>query len=174
MKIESLRLPNEEMHMCATFLKDNGRLRDFITSAPLLEYLTIQFDCNSPTLMARLSDLVGDFPWPSLQLAACKMISTTEEELMDFYERHTRTLREIRIESMHLDHGSWTSIFERIRDTLSLEKATVCGYLTIEDLSQSGYYGPPPECRSSGDSLGLGAVIEAYLVRGTGPVDVQD
>ena len=164
---------HEEIHLCAEYLEDSGRLRDFITSAPELENLTVQFDCDSPMPPACLSDLVGDFSWHSLRLAAFNMISTTEEELMDFYERHAKTLREIRIESIHLDHGSWTSIFSRLRDTLSLEKATVCGYLTVEDPPESLYLGLPPECMLSGDLPGIGAVIENYLVGGTGPVTVR-
>ena len=164
---------NEEIHLCAEYLEDSGRLRDFITSAPQLENLTVQFDCDTPMPPARLSDVVGDFTWHSLRLAAFNMISTTEEELMDFYERHAKTLREIRIESMHLEHGSWTSIFGRIRGTLSLEKATVCGYLTVEDPPESLYFGLPPECMLAGDLPGLGAVIEACLVGGKGPATVQ-
>lgn len=166
-------LPYEEVNICAESLEESGRLRDFLTSAPHLENLNVQFDTGTSLLpAARLSDLIGDFSWPSLRLAAFNKISTTEEELMTFYIRHANTLREIRIESIHLDHGSWIDIFVLIRETLALEKATVCGYLTVEDPSQSGYYGPPPECRSSGDLTTLGTVIEACLVGGTGPVTV--
>ena len=167
-------LPHEEVHICAQYLEDSGRLRDFLTSAPQLENLTVQFDLETPMLpAARLSDLVGDFSWHSLRLAAFSKISTTEEELMDFYERHAKTLREIRIESVHLDHGSWADIFIRIRNTLSLEKATICGNLTAEDQPGPLYLGPLPGNTSSGDLLSLGAVIEACLIKSTGPVTVQ-
>ena len=163
----------EEIHCCAEFLESSGRLRDFLASAPQLENLTIQFDPDIPMPPARLSDVVGDFLWPSLRLAAFNMISTNEEELMDFYGRHAKTLREIRIESMHLDHGSWATTFTRIRDTLSLKEATVCGNLTVEDPPESVFLGPPPECMIPGELPGVGAVIENYLVGGTGPVTVR-
>ena len=159
--------PHEEVDICAEYLEDSGRLRDFLTSAPQLESLTVQFDCDTPMHPARLSDLVGDFSWHSLRLAAFNKIDTTEEELMDFYERHAKTLREIRIESIHLDHGSWTSIFGRIRNTLSLEKATISGYLTAEDPPESIYLGLLPESMLDGvdgEITSLGAAIGGYLV----------
>ena len=165
---------HEEIHFCAEYLESSGALRDFISSAPELENLTVQFDCDTPMPPARLSDLVGDFSWHSLRLAAFNMVSTTEEELMDFYERHAKTLREIRIESVHLDHGSWTSIFTRIRDTLSLEKATVCGYLTVEDPAETLDLGLPPECMLAGEIPGIGAAVEKYLVGDGDPVTVRD
>ena len=89
---------------------------------------------------------------------------------MDFYERHAKTLREIRIESINLEHGSWASIFGRIRDTLALEKATICGHLTVEDPPESLDLGPPPECMLAGETPGLGAAIEKYLLREMSPV----
>ena len=161
---------HEEIGFCAEYLESSGALCDFISSAPELENLTVQFDRDIPMHPARLSDLVGDFSWHSLRLAAFNKIDTTEEELIDFYKRHAKTLREIRIESIHLDHGSWFSIFRRIPNTLSLEKATVCGALTAEDPPESLFLGLPPEYMLSGDLPGLGAVIEACLVRRTGPV----
>ena len=166
--------PHGEVNICAEYLGDSGRLRDFLTSAPQLESLTVQFDCDSPMHPARLSDLVGDFSWHSLRLAAFNKIDTTEEELMDFYERHAKTLREIRIESIHLDHGSWTSIFTRIRDTLSLEKATVCGYLTVEDPPETLDLGLPPEWMLAGKIPGIGAAVEKYLVGDGDPDSVRD
>ena len=159
--------------LCAEYIEETGRLHDFITSAPQLENLTVQFECDSVEPPARLSDLVGHCSWHSLKLASFNMISTTEEELMDFYERHARTLREIRIEYIHLDHGTWASVFERIRNTLSLEKATICGHLTADDSPGSRYFGPPPERMVVGGNPRYGAAIEKYLVGDTGPVTVQ-
>ncbi len=164
-------LYHEEIPLCAEYLKDSGRLRDFITSAPQLEHLTVQFDCDNPMAPARLSDLVGHFSWHSLRVAALNMISTTEEELMNFYERHAKSLREICIESIQLDHGSWASLFRRIRNTLSLEKATVCGYLTAEDPAESFYFGLAPEGLAFGEKSEIGVIIEKYLIEGgEGPV----
>ncbi|KAK0508191.1 hypothetical protein JMJ35_009275 [Cladonia borealis] len=165
---DSEDLHYQETVLCAAYIEETGRLHNFISSAPQLENLTVQFDCDSAEPPARLSDLVGHFSWHSLRLASFNMISTTEEELMEFYERHAKTLREIRIDSMHLDYGSWASIFERIRKTLSLEKATICGYLTGEDPPESIYFGLPPECISDGDIPGIGVAIEKYLVGSDG------
>ena len=171
--LDSEELRDEEITLCAGYLEETGRLNDFITSAPQLENLTVHFDCDSPMPSANLSDLVGHFTWHSLRLASFNMISTTEEELMDFYERHAETLREIRIESINLEHGSWASIFGRIRDTLSLEKATICGHLTVEDPPESFDLGPPPECMLAGEISGVGAAIEKFLLRETDPVTVR-
>ena len=91
---------------------------------------------------------------------------------MDFYERHSKTLREIRIESIDLEYGSWATIFGRIRDTLSLEKATICGDLNVEDPYESLYLGPPPECMLPGETRGIGADIEKYLLRETDLLDI--
>ena len=170
---DSEELRDEEIALCEGYLEETGRLHDFITSAPQLENLTVHFDWDSPMPSASLSGLVGHFTWHSLRLASFNMISTTEEELMDFYERHAKTLREIRIESIDLGHGSWADIFGRIRDTLSLEKATVCGQFTVEDPPESLYLGPPPECMLPGEIPGLGAAIEKFLLRETGPVTVR-
>lgn len=171
--LDSEELRDEEITLCAGYLEETGRLHDFITSAPQLENLTVHFDCDSPMPSANLSDLVGHFTWHSLRLASFNMISTTEEELMDFYQRHAKSLREIRIESIQLDHGSWAHVFGRIRDTLSLEKATICGHLTVEDPPESFDLGPPPECMLAGEIPGVGAAIEKFLLRETGPVTVR-
>ena len=142
----------DEVYVCAQYFEDSGRLRDFLTSAPHLEDLTVHFDTETAMRpAARLSDIVGAFHWHSLRLASFSKISTTEEELIDFYARHAKTLRKIRIESVHLDEGSWTSIFMRIRNTLSLEKATICGNLTAENQPGPLYLGPFPKNESGGE-----------------------
>ena len=170
---DSEEVIDEEITLCAGYLEETGRLHDFLTSAPQLENLTVHFASACPMSPARLSDLVGHFTWHSLRLASFNLISTTEEELMDFYERHAKTLREIRIDSINLDHGSWADLFGQIRDTLSLEKATICGHLTVEDPPESLYLGLPPECMLVGEIPGIGAAIEKFLVGDTGPVTVQ-
>ena len=170
--IDSEELRDEEIILCAGYLEETGRLHDFVTSAPQLENLTVHFDCDNPMPSANLSDLVGQFTWPSLRLASFNGISTTEEDLMDFYERHAKTLREIRIESIDLEYGSWATIFRRIRDTLSLEKVTICGDLNVEDPYESLYLGPPPECMIPGETRGIGADIEKYLLRKTDLLDI--
>ena len=168
----SEELFNEEISICAEYLEESGRLHDFITSAPQLENLIVQFDCDSPMSPARLSDLVGHFTWHSLRLASFNIISTTEEELTDFYKRHAKILREIRIDSIHLDRGSWACTFERIRNTLSLEKAINSGHLTAEDPPESIWFGLPPECRLDGEMTSVGAAVGRYLVGvGEGSVD---
>ena len=170
----SEELFSEEVALCAEYLEESGRLHDFITSASQLENLIVHLDCDSPMSPARLSDLVGHFTWHSLRLASLNIVSTTEEDLIDFYKRHAKTLREIRIDSINLDRGSWASTFERIRNTLSVEKAIISGHLTAEDPPESIWFGLPPEDMLDGvdDQItSIAAAIGGYLVgSGGGPV----
>ena len=165
---DSQELYCEETSLCAGYLEETGRLHDFVTSAPQLKNLTLFFDYDSPESPACLGDLVGHFVWNSLRLASFCKISTTEEELMDFYKRHAKTLREIRIDSMYLDYGSWASIFGGVRETLSLDKATISGYLIADDPFESIYFGLPPECIDDDDRPGIQVAIEKFLVGSDG------
>ncbi|MCJ1453535.1 hypothetical protein MMC28_003882 [Mycoblastus sanguinarius] len=116
-----------EMENCEEFLQ-NGRLRDFITSAPQLRSLNICFSHNEPVYPTDLKQVVGDFTWPSLRSVGLQNIETCEENLVSFCERHARTLKNLNWESLGLSEGEWWPVFEKIGPMLNLASVSLSGY----------------------------------------------
>lgn len=115
---------------------------------------------------ANLRDVVGDFEFRSLSFVALSQISADEDDLVAFYTRHTTTLKEIELDAIKLDNGSWPRLLQRMRKALSIEKATVAGQVTSEHpVVESYYLSLRPEI-NGGKKAAIGLAIEEYLVAG--------
>ena len=95
----------------------SGRFRDLITSTSKLRdlrlFLGVSRNSDFPysfTTAGSLHSLVGHHTWDHLRCIHLHAIETSEEETLHFLRRHTVTLRELKLENMHLIRGSWVSI----------------------------------------------------------------
>ena len=147
---------------CATYVSSTSHLKDFVTAAPDLERLDINFDYNKRYPPATLCDIVGTFKWHALRVAAFALISADEDCLAQFFERHAGTLRKLRLESVLLTTGTWPTLLRSTRRVLKLEHACLTGKLKSLD---------PPETFDFDLSAGLNGgkrakievVVEKYL-----------
>ena len=107
---------------CADFFK-GGRLRDFASAAPNLTILEIAFqhkveeDRESP----RFEDTVGSFTWTSLRNASFEHLKATENQLIDFYIRHAKTIKEISLCNFYLLQGTLARVLQKMARVLQLE-----------------------------------------------------
>lgn len=115
---------------CSSYLEEAGRLKDFVTAAPKLEHLQInfEFDCT-PIWPAYLKDAVGEHHWPALKTLKLRMLGTTEDDLVSFCSRHSGTLKSLHLGSMGMVEGDWFSAFNRMRKVLTLDTMVVSGRL---------------------------------------------
>ena len=154
---------HSQIPACADYLKESGRLRDFVTAAPDLTVLDIRFDMENPYPPASLKQIVGDFTWHSLQHVAFRVLQITEDELMHLYSRHADTLSEIALDTIELTQGSWPRLLQRMRQTLCLKKAKICGEINSSDPKESLYFGLPPELDNDKENA-LSSAVETYLM----------
>lgn len=157
---------HSQIPACAEYLKESGRLREFVAAAPDLRILDIRFDMENPYPPASLKQIVGDFTWNSLHHVAFHVLQTTEDELMHFYSRHAGTLSEIRLDIIQLKKGSWPGLLQRMRRTLCLKKAKIYGKVTSSDPADIFDFGSPPELNDDDVDNVLGSVVERYLMLG--------
>lgn len=164
--------PNEDDYhfqipACAEYLEESGRLQEFVVAAPDLSILDIRFDMENPYPPAGLKQIVGDFTWHSLHRVTFYVLQTTEDELMYFYGRHARTLNEIVLYKIQLTKGSWPNLLQKIRRTLHLKKAKICGVVTSENPNEEFDFGTPPELYDDDDGENvLSSAVERYLMLG--------
>lgn len=156
---------HSQIPACAKYLKESGRLQEFVVAAPDLRILDIRFDMENPYPPAGLKQIVGDFTWHSLQHVAFTVLQTTENELMQFYSRHASTLSEIYLDNIRLTMGSWPRLLQRMRKALCLKKATICGDVASSDPEGIFYFGLSPEMHDSEENV-LRNVVERYLMLG--------
>lgn len=150
---------------CAKYLHETSHLKDFITATPDLERLDINFDCDDPYPPATICDCVGTFKWHALRVAAFAYVSADEDCLAHFFARHAGTLRKIRLDTILLTTGSWPSLFQRARKTLTLEKAALSGRLKSNDPEESHYFDLPAGL-NGGKKAKMEVLVEEYLLKG--------
>lgn len=136
-------------------LKESGKMLEFLTSAPHLRELEVRFkmDSRGHRCPADLAHIVGDFTWPMLTSVCFDSIRTNEKSLLAFFQRHAAKLREVKLRYIFLTSGTWRSIFEGMRQILSLQK-----FDTINDLNGVGEVWKL--------SSALSKALERYLIDG--------
>ena len=146
-----------QIESCHKYLR-NGRLKEFVTSAPDLERLEICFVCNEPVCAVKLKHMVGDFHWPSLKAVKFKRISATENRLVGFFERHASTIKDLCISNVALLHGRWWSVWERMRPVLKLDSVKLSG--SLESVSENIDF----EKGSEDEEAEFREAVESYLL----------
>lgn len=154
----------------ADYLRTTGRLRAFAAAAPNLKYLEVTFDLNNWFRMVPpvdLSDIVGDFLWPGLESAAFAFIGTDKDAILNFFNRHASTLKEIRLEIIHQRGGDqWPRVLQSTRKIMQLKSATITGRLSSDAGEIYHLNGPPPLANLDyGRSL-VRVTFEDYLLAG--------
>ena len=147
---------------CASYLKE-GRLRDFVSAAPNLVDLFLEFDSNVPQSPARLIDVVGTTTWPSLRCVYFSRLSFTNDDSIEFYRRHSTTLKNIGFDDIELLQGTWQDLFPKIKETLELEDVEIGGELW-ESAAQYDFGVPSRAADFEYQSPVLKRLVEHYLL----------
>lgn len=124
-----------EIPECRKYL-ENGCLRDFLTAAPALEDLALDFDWYKPYCPTEMKHVVGDFTWSCLRNVAFENIDTSDQDWVAFFVRHAPTLRDVTIQTIRLTSGSWPVVLEQMSRALKLETAYFRGDLLSSDPTQ--------------------------------------
>jgi len=120
-------------HACTERLQ-HGALRDFIAAAPHLKDLNIGLNPvygHLPPIS--LNNAVGTYHWRYLERITFANLSTREEDLLDFCDRHATNLTHLSISGLTLTSGCWQRVFQQIRKALCLRSVEVSGWLMSYD-----------------------------------------
>lgn len=104
--------------------------RDFIVSAPELVSLSVSSHQIKPPGPLKLKAVVSDFTWSSLEIVIFNNMQCKEGTLIDFFRRHSSTLKYVALSSMRMDEGSWKETFHKMRRLLDLETCRLTGQFT--------------------------------------------
>ncbi|KAI4179180.1 MAG: hypothetical protein L6R41_007994 [Letrouitia leprolyta] len=157
-----------EADECYAFLQ-NGMLARLLANAPNLRKLAIAFD----TLYARhacdLHYIVMDTHWPHLYTVKLNAIDTHEDDWINFFDRHTKTLKHINLGAIVLLDGDWVDVLERTQQLLTLEKAHFSKEIYSMAYDQMWQFDPPGLCSSKDDSVQENRTrwaMEEFMVQG--------
>lgn len=103
-------------------LMESGPCADLLSQAyDHLRKLEITLDpIERPNFWLRLTDLVADHVWLRLSKVSLSGIETTENELVQFLEKHRATLRKLRLKNVCLTMGEWPHALPRMRSSIQL------------------------------------------------------
>ena len=136
---------------------EKGRVMDFITSAPDLEYLGLISDDSQPLF----NEVIGNFCWSSLNAVRLNGLSSGEYDLVKFCKRHAYTLRVLSLSNMEQYGGSWHVTFQRIRRTFRLgQQLHICKF---GGTFWGGVYFTDMDIEHVGDNLRPGVIISDYI-----------
>ena len=104
-------------------LLESGRFADLLSQAyDQLRKLEIKLDPFARRNFGlRLIDLVADHVWLRLSKVSLSGIETTEDELVQFLEKHRATLRKLCLENICLTTGEWPHALPRMRSSIQLD-----------------------------------------------------
>lgn len=137
-----------------------GRVLDFLTSAPDLEYLKLTFR-TSPQIYPTVISTLGNFHWSSLKAVSLNHIATHENDLVNFCERHSYTLKDLSLRNMVLYEVKWGEIFHRVRRAFRLGQQLHTCKLGGKFVDSLGIILMEPE--GSRDINATGLVVSDYI-----------
>lgn len=110
-----------------------------------LTKLEISLDpSEGPNFGLRLIDLVADHVWLRLSKVVLSGIETTEDELVEFLEKHRATLRKIRLGNICLTTGEWPHALPRMRSSIQLDYCLLEEFLSSKVPKRNFYLGKIP------------------------------
>lgn len=185
--LESLQLKISACHedyddgvgdmMCAnssacTECLQHGALLDFIAAAPHLKDLNIGLNPvygHLPPIS--LTHTVGTRRWLYLERVTFANLSTREEDLLDFCDRHATKLTHFSIVGLTLTTGRWQRVLQQIRRALRLRTVEISGYLMSHD---EGDEHDLNDLRARKPRIRV--AIEAYILEGgdAEPINLDD
>ncbi|CAL8583225.1 hypothetical protein XPA_008856 [Xanthoria parietina] len=93
----------------------------FFQSLPNLETLDVIFDAPGDfEQRIDLTAVFGNIVWRNLRVLSLEDLKTSQISLIDFLERHARTLKVLRIGFIELREGTWPQIWAWVRNLLDL------------------------------------------------------
>ncbi|KAI1804567.1 hypothetical protein F4811DRAFT_274397 [Daldinia bambusicola] len=113
-------------------LLETGLLRDFIRSLSQLQTLYVVFNWHSEQhgYPARLEDIMEPkHRWEHLDSLTLGNITCERHDLMSMLRRHKSTLKELCLRDIRLRSTSWHVLLPKIRRTMDLDDACICGEL---------------------------------------------
>lgn len=130
---------------------DKGRVREFLTSAPSLESLTLSFKSwPSSRAFPTVKSIFGNFHWSCLVAVNLARLDSMEDDLLGFCKRHAHTLRNLSFRDMNVLDSSWELAFHRLRRTFrfgqQLESCKLSGsFLSLDycydmEDTEEGYF----------------------------------
>ena len=129
----------EERHVDDEYIRSfrhlkKGSLKDFVTAAPHLVHLSLEFQSDDYNYFkpTSLKHLVGEHYWPFLKTLHLNLIRTSEEDLVSLCSRHASTLKSLHLANIELHPGDWFPAFDRLRPVLALESLVVDGPVNEE------------------------------------------
>ncbi|MCJ1476513.1 hypothetical protein MMC13_005179 [Lambiella insularis] len=137
-----------------------GRVRDMLIAAPRLEDIDIEFEKNElePDGMPYSIDfanVAGNQTWDHLRHFSIRGTDAKQADLLDFFNRHARTLTHLGLVNIRLtgESDTWLSVFQQIPEILHLDSVSVRG--TFDSCSQDWLVGDSDmdsdESEDSGD-----------------------
>lgn len=162
---------------CRRFFVETGALRTFLTAAPMLEKLHVEFNICLYFQMLSLSSLVGDgeFTWKALREVSF-LVNAREYELIAFFTRHKKTLRKLTIGTgltLCGPKASVATLLPRMRDAVEWEEITMAGELFVASSKKSWYLGmpgdngcvPPEDAGYEAEPMRAGQAVNDFLMR---------
>lgn len=163
-----------EVEMCRERL-DQGPLLDFVSSAPMLEKLHIEFDVlYSSRQAASLEFIVGEKTWAKLSHFTIGNVFASKAQLVSFFERHRETLQSWSILGLCLEAGAdWKAALRDLRDVSHWRDVRVGGNLRIGGESHGYPSLWKDEAEASGAQLRVMRSIRLFLTRQAEEVDLE-
>ncbi|KAL9626703.1 MAG: hypothetical protein Q9204_007104 [Flavoplaca sp. TL-2023a] len=119
---DDTRDPDSSSPACAMLFR-TGRPLGFFRSMPHLQDFKISFTTwHDDADRVHLKDVVGQIRWPMLRHAFFNGLETGSEELLQFFQRHAKTLRAVRLFNMKLPLELWPRVLTYMRTYLDLEE----------------------------------------------------
>ena len=157
-----------EIDMCKPHLQKTGCLCKFLTAAPDLEKLHVEFDVMDSTwYAAELDYAVGKYTWKKLREVTFGKFYAESETLLAFLERHTEPLECLTIKDIVLEEGAlWSRVLQGIREMKVWERVALHGDLFVtgaDDLGQ--WFVDYPKHDQNSRTASLRAKISDYVMR---------
>lgn len=158
-----------------------GHIRSLIESMPNLVSLTVGFTFSNQEeelYPATFGDLISENAhWQHLRNVKFDVLEASRQELVDFFRRHSSTLRTIELKELRLIQSSWHVFLPQLRelaDDMFLDDILLTGFVQGEDEDED----TPPDIRDERYDLGdpgrsgsshLAEEITDYIIWGEGP-----
>ncbi|KAL8784396.1 MAG: hypothetical protein Q9213_003996 [Squamulea squamosa] len=166
---DSEEIDEGEVDDCTEFMK-GGMLARMLSGAPGLHKLAISFDAYESGCPIDLQNLVGDMYWPHLHTIRLDCIDTYEQDWLNFFKRHAKTIKRVALGTIRLIDGNWPDVLEHMQKMLELDEMQFSKDLIgLEPLLQVWRFDPPGCTSSKDDSVQENRTrwaLEEYMILG--------
>ncbi|KAL8849728.1 MAG: hypothetical protein Q9221_005338 [Calogaya cf. arnoldii] len=140
-------------------LLEEGRHLTLIQSMSNLQVLELTFHSKELGNFGLVSAF-RDTYWPNLREVHLHFYNSTDEDLLAFLNRHSKTLKVVDIVHHVLTRGLWIAVFRDLRTSLRLEKFRCGGWLSNDTL-EGDYW---DFCGDPDGPIPLRESVEAYVL----------